>query len=466
MRGRDLPDSSTTAATSAGSRGGGRRFLRDAASLYVAGSLSQVCQLASAVTLAFLLGAQGQGLFISAIALQAFGHCLIHLGVPQATANQISANAARGRSEKVTSWMALLLKANSLFALGLLLLGYFVFPVVAERLLHRREIGVWAWWLCLGPLLEVPRDVVRVGLQGTRRMRALGEVENGHELARFFLVSVGALVSGSAAGAVVGSLCASALASGIAITIYGRVRAEGRVSLPRVREVLAQLRDIPLRKGLRQGIRISFLKNLHTLLLTVVPRLVIQSVVGSHWVAYYHIAGRLMSLPQVLATAISRTALPAMGELAGRRDGRAFRRVFVTTTLVSGTTITTAIWAGLLALPWFLALVFPPDYAEPVMRFAVILAIGESAAAFCVCLESFFISANRVRALYVLAAGGFVLALPVSLWLMATVAVTGAAWGVVVLRMYHLTELGYASFVFWGRRHSPDLWCEDKRTSA
>ena len=74
------------------------KFVRDAATLQFAGFLNRFSQAASAIALAFLLGADGQGLFISAVALQALFYFLVNLGVAQATASQVAAAAARGNA--------------------------------------------------------------------------------------------------------------------------------------------------------------------------------------------------------------------------------------------------------------------------------------------------------------------------------------------------------------------------------
>ncbi len=86
------------------------KFARDAGALQVAAGVGQLGQLASAMALAALLGASGQGLYVSAVALCALGHCLVRVGVPQSTTSQISANVARGRDAKVASWVAFFTK--------------------------------------------------------------------------------------------------------------------------------------------------------------------------------------------------------------------------------------------------------------------------------------------------------------------------------------------------------------------
>jgi O-antigen/teichoic acid export membrane protein len=419
------------------------KFVRDAGILHLAASVNQLGQLASAVALAFLLGARDQGLYVSATALYAFGHCLIHVGVPQATASQISANAARERDAKVASWVAFTAKVDLIFSLGLALVGLALFPLAAESLLGDRRIGLWASWLCLGGLFDVPRDAARVALQGTRRMAALGRVENAQELVRFFLIVLGALIAGGPAGAVLGSLLASAVGSLLAVVIYREARLDGGAPLPGVRAVLGALRDLPLRRGLRQGLRISLFRNAHVLLLSVLPRLLVQGLAGSQLVAYYHIAQRLMSLPEVLSGAVSRTALPALAEHAGRRDLAAFRRLFLGATLWSGGLISAGIWIGLLFVPAFVGLCFPADYVQPVSHFALILALGASIAAFGVCSEAFFITANQVRALYMLSLVGALLTIPANVWLVTHFAATGAAWAVVVYQSWTLSQLAY-----------------------
>lgn len=434
------------------------KFLRDIGSLNLAGNLSQISQLGSTVALAFLLGSHGQGLMIAAISLHAFGHCLLSIGVPQVTTSQISANAARGRDDKVASWIAFMAKSNLFFGLWMLAIGYFIFPFLAEHWLEEPQVGVWAWWLCAGPLLELPRDVVRVALQGTRRMRALGSVENGHEFVRFLFVVVGAILMGDARGAIIGSLCAGAFGSMLALFVYQAAQSDGQAPLPRVREVLARLRDIPLRKGLRQGVRIAAFKNLHSLVFLVLPKLIIQATAGSSSVAYFNLAQRLMSIPQVFSTAISRTALPALGEVAGQRDGARFRRIFAKTTLASGFAMTAAIAIGLVLIPFFLVILFDPDYAEPVMRFAKILAIAEITAAFCVCLEAFFISTNQMKALLGLAILSLATAVPAAAWLITEVPVTGTAWSVVALRLGNLFQLGFVLVFLWGSGRRDDYW--------
>jgi O-antigen/teichoic acid export membrane protein len=434
------------------------RFLRDAGALHLAAGFNQLGQLASAVALAFLLGARGQGLFVSAVALQAFGHCLLHFGVPQVAASQIAANVARGRAEKVASWVAFQAKVNLLFGLLILGLGAGLFPFLAESFLGDRRIGCWAVWLCLGAVLEVPRDTVRVTLQGTRRMSALARVENSHELVRFFLVVAGALIIGGPGGAVLGSVLASATSSVLAIALYRGMRGDRDPTLPGGRAVLAGLREVPIRQGLRQGVRLAITKNAHPLLVSVVPRLLVQGIAGSQLVAYFHIAHRLMSVPLVFLGAISRTALPALAEHAGRKDIEAYRRLFARASLGTGLVVSVGTWIGLLLVPALVGAIFPGDYVGPVSDFASILAVGVTLLSFGACTEAFYVTANRLRALYVLGITGALVTIPANLFLVAQLGAVGAAWGVVAYHAWTVVELLYIGAFLWPRRGVPSPW--------
>ena len=439
----------------------GNKFLRDAATLQIAGMFNQSSQLISAIALAFLLGAHGQGMFISAIALQALGFFLINVGVPQATASQISAAAARGNTFKTAGWIAFMAKVTLLFGVFLFGAGAFVLPWVGDLFYEEHQIGVWAWWLCAQPLIELPRIVAAVAFQGTRRMLPLAQVENAQEVVRFFLVIVGATVTASPAGAVVGSLVAGVFGSTIAMALYRQARHDGGYPLPTVGEIVARMRDIQIRQGIRQGLRVALLKNGQSLFGNVFPRLILGIVAGQSWVTYFHIAHRIMGVPMMFALGVSRTMLPALGELAGQKDLVAFKRLFTKVTLITGGLISGAILLSLPLIPPVVGALFPEDYPEPVFRYAWILSIGYVPFAFAVAIESFYIVANRVRAWLVLTAIGAAITIPTNVWWILEWPETGVAWGLSLYQSWVLVHLTYIAIFFRRTRHDSELWQAD-----
>jgi O-antigen/teichoic acid export membrane protein len=447
------------------------RFFRDTATLQAAGMLNQASQFLSTVFLAFLLGAQGQGQFVLAIALQGLLHFLISTGVVPATVSQIAAAHVRGNHEKTAGWIAFLAKAGLVFGLAILALGWFVLPWIGAQFYDSRDVGLWAWVLCLEPLIDLPRIVAAAAFQGTRRMRALAQIENADEVVRFFLVVLGAAVTGSPLGAVLGMVVAAVFGLVLTLELYSAARHDGGPPLPGVREIALRMREVPLWRGLRLGIRVGLLKNGTALFLNIFPRLIIGRVVGEEWVSYFHIAQRVLTIPTMFMLGVSRTSLPALGELAGRKDWPAFRRLFSRVTLITGTLIAAAIVLGIALIQPVVGALFPSDYVRPVYAYAWILALGYVPFAYAVAIESFYIATNQVKAWLWLTVLGAAVTIPTNVWLILHVPYTGTAWGLSLYQSWVLVHLGYIYWLMyrsgrggWGEPDARDR--EDARVAA
>jgi len=462
------------------------KFVRDAATLQVSGLLNRFSQAGSAIALAFLLGAEGQGLFISAVALQALFYFLVNLGVAQATASQVAAAAARGNTYKSAGWIAFMAKVLVMYGIALLAFGFLLlpkmdfvlsevgryigpffdrFPALDDFFSANRDssyddhrIWVWAGWLCALPILEAPRLVAAVAFQGTRRMRFLAQLENGHELVRFYLVVLGAMVTGSPVGALLGMIGAGAISSILAIELYREALHDGgEYPLPRVGEIFRRARDIKVRQGIRQGLRIALLKNGQSLFGNVFPRLILLFAAGARWVTYFHIAQKIMEVPMGLAQGVTRTVLPALGELAGLKDMDAFRHLFRRVTLITGGVITLAILCALPLIPIFVGLMFPDEYRDPVFTFAWILALGYIPFAFASAVDSFYIVSNQIKAWIWLTVLGAAITIPTNVYLILTINYTGTAWGLSLYFSWVLVHLAYITW-FLNRHKEQGIW--------
>ncbi len=422
------------------------RFFRETATLQVASGINQLSQFASTVVLAFLLGAKGQGALVLAISLQGLLHFLINTGVVPATISQIAAAHVRGNQEKTAGWIAFVAKSGLILCTAILVIGWFALPWFGEVFYDSHEVGVWALLLCLEPLFDLPRTVGAVAFQGTRRMRALAQVENADEVVRFFLVVVGAVITGSALGAVIGMVVSAIFGSILAIEQYSLARHDGGPPLPGLREIVVRMREVPLWRGMRLGIRVGLLKNGTALFLNIFPRLIIGKVVGTEWVSYFHIAQRILSIPTLPMPAVARTALPALAELAGKKDWVGLRRLFNRVTLLTGFSIAFAILAAVLAIPYVVGAIFPADYAVPVYHYAWILALGFVPYAFAAAIDSVYIATNQVKAWLWLTVLGAAITIPLNVWLIAAVPYTGVAWGLALYQSWVLVHVGY---IYW-----------------
>ncbi len=276
------------------------KFLRDAVALQSGTLFNAIGHLATAISLPFLLGARGQGEFYVAMALYTALALIVNQGIVTATVSQVAAAAGREQWEKATGWLAYLVKAYSLISVAILAVGFLILPLFATGVLQTdRQIGLWAAFLCLTPLLELPKVVAVAGLQGMRRMLPIARIENGQEAVRVFLVILGALLAGDATGPVVGSLAASLIGSIVAMDLYRRERKEAETRLPGWNAIRKLVRVVPLRDGMSLGFKLGFVRILNVLSQQVLPTLFLERFGSTEWVAYLRIAQRIMSIPGI-----------------------------------------------------------------------------------------------------------------------------------------------------------------------
>jgi O-antigen/teichoic acid export membrane protein len=431
----------------------GHKFVRDAATLQVGALFNAVGNFVSAALLAHLLGAEVQGKFYVATSLYSLLWFLVNQGLMQATVSQVAAANSRGQTEKVAGWTAWLTKASVVFGVMLALLGFVVLPFVASAVLDTdREIGWWAAWMSLSPLLETPRVVACAAMQGTRRMLPFAQTENAQEAIRVFLVIVGAVITNSPVGPVVGTLAASALGSVVATELYRRDRRRGDSPLPSLAEIRRMIPIAPLFYGTKLGIKLGIVRNLNALCMEVVPSLLIERYGSSEWVAYMRIAQRLMRVPLMFMQGISRTALPMFSERAGLRDIAGLRRAFFKASAVSGLVITAGVVVVLPFLPWILRLAFPASYAEPVWTVCLILVPGFIVMSFSIANDTFYLVTNQLRVAVVISMVGMMISIVTLFVLARWNPTTGVAWGLTVNMVCSSMNLFYAAWYF--RRHA------------
>ena len=422
------------------------RFVRDTATLQIGSLLNAVGNLASTIALAHVLGAGEQGRYYVALSLYSLRWFLINQGPVSATVSQVAAARARGLDDKVAPWLAFLAKAYLAIGVLMIALGFLLLRAIAPMWNAAPETALWAAWLTVTPLVEIPRVVACAALQGTRRMLPFAQIENAHEAARVFLVIVGAVLTGSGAGAVLGTLCASAIGSIVAIELYRGARREDPKGLPSLREIAGHVRDVPLRRGFPLGLKIGLVRSVDALATQVLPTLFLQRWGASEWVAYLRIAQRILSVPLLLMQGISRNLLPALSEIAGRRDMERFRRTFVRASVTTGLAISAGLLACLPVVRLAIEAFFPHDYLVPVWTIAKILVPGFVIMSFSIANDTFYLVTNTLKVAVVVCTFALVLN-AVVLALSARASPTiGIAWG---LSFTYATAAVHYAYAWW-----------------
>ncbi len=431
------------------------KFVADTLALQASGMLTQLSGFAASALLAFALGSHGQGLFVMAVTLQALMFNLVNVGVIQATVSQVAAASTRDKRPKLADWLAFLVKTYLITSTLMIGVGYFALPYLCEKVYgsqlprdEARELGRWAWWLTFWIAIDTPRAVTQVAFHGTRRMKPLAQLDGAHELIRLVTTVGGVVITGSPAGAVLGEIASRALASYLAAHMYHAARADGGAWLPGWREIVARVPGIPMRQGIRLGLRIGLIKNTTTLVITVLPRLLLSGAAGFSWVAYFTIAQKIMGVAGIAMQGVSRNTLPALAEMRGKHDFPGFRRLYWRTTLVGGGVVSAAILVGLALTPVLLRIAYPEDYSDPVFTCCLILALGMIPSAFAVAQDPFYILTNHMRANLVICLIGALVTIPANLWLVTVFPLTGPVWGQALYLAWVLVHFGYIARYF------------------
>ncbi|MCK6447359.1 MAG: lipopolysaccharide biosynthesis protein [Planctomycetes bacterium] len=428
------------------------RFVRDSITLQIGAAVTAIGNATSGLLLAHILQADGTGQFYVAVSLYSFLWFVVNQGFVQATVTQVAAANSRGLSEKVTGWTAWLLKSSVIFGVLLIVLGFVTLPTVAEVVLKEdRQLGWWAAWLSISPLLETPRVVACAVLQGTRNMLALAQIENAQEAMRVFLVLAGATITRSPEGAVLGTVIASAFGSLIAMEVYRRERKKPGTALPRASAIIAFVPRAPLLFGMRLGFKLGIVRGLNALCLEIVPTLLLARFGTTAWVAYMRNAQRLMRVLSVVMQGISRAALPTFSERAGLKDMDGLRRAYWKASTLSGTIITAG---GVLLLPglWLVLHLLPHDFFDPVWALCLILAPGFVVMSFSSANDAFYIVTDTLKVgvrITVIGAAISVVMLYLLAWWHPT---TGVAWGLSLMMACSAIHLFYAAWYF--RKHA------------
>jgi O-antigen/teichoic acid export membrane protein len=431
------------------------KFWKDAATLQISGMITVVTSFVSSASIAFLLGSHGMGMFALAVTLQTAFYSLGHTGLVSATVSQLAAAISRDLRDKATLWIAFFVKVYLVFSAVLIGVGWLAMPALSrwwysgelgEEQAH--ELGIWAWWLTIWILLDTPRATAQVAFQATRRMLALAQLDNAFELMRMFLVILGAAITASPAGAVAGEVLARVLGSYLALHMYRETHADGGPWLPTAGEIVRKLPGAPMREGLRLSVRVGVIKSATNMVVTVLPRLLLGGTAGMSWVAYFHVAQRIMVLPTILMQGVSRTVLPALAEKRGKRDFAGFRHLYWRTTWLAGTGISAATIVGLLLVAPVVELTFPADYAEPVFVCCAILTVGLVPASFAIAQDPFYILTNRMKANLVICLIGALVTIPANAVLAWVDPETGPVWGQALYLAWVLVHFVYIAGYF------------------
>jgi O-antigen/teichoic acid export membrane protein len=252
--------------------------------------------------------------------------------------------------DRVADALTALLGLNLLVRAPIGLALFALAPLAADLVYGRPDAGLWARWLSVPLILDIPFDLLIVLFQGRRQMTRLVGAESTRAIGTSIVTVLALLAGWGIGGLVLSRVVSSAGASIWAIATYARLGAVDR-RLPAWGELVRRFRHVPLRSRLTLGTAMALEKNLgsfgHQL------PVLMMGVLRPDALGYYAAAFRTMSLPYPMISAIARNldAVLPQRAVAGLSSAR---RTFVRASLYTGAAWTLVSAVTVVAAPFLL----------------------------------------------------------------------------------------------------------------
>jgi PST family polysaccharide transporter len=400
-----------------------RRFIQDTLTLQSGQFLTIFVQGFTNIVLLRILGPDNVGLYtltttfaalLGILDLSASGRIAL-IDVAKALGNHDNA--------EVLDSLAYFIRIN-LIINGILVAGFFFLaPWLAQLSYSKAEIGLWARWLALLELTELPYGLLALSYQCKRQMKTLVMLESSRLFIASF-VSVSALLLGwGIPGLILGQLTVSGLYMLYGVYGYRRL-ALNDSRFPAWQTLLSRTFSVSFRSRLRRGIGISLSKNVSNLG-TQLPILMMGRL-DPVALGYFSVALKVVTLPQPLISGIARnldTFLPyQIGKgMASLRDA------FLRTTLLTGLVWSVITFGMAVVSPIIMVGLFGFKYA-PAIPILYPLLIQSLACGFGVGLAATTQTTNHVGIILVIDIVILICSIPVGYFLIAQMGAVGGAW--------------------------------------
>jgi O-antigen/teichoic acid export membrane protein len=405
-----------------------RRFVRDTLILQFGQFVTIITQGLMNILLLRILGPDLVGQYALITTMAAVLGLLDLSASGQVALVEVSKALGAGHHDEVRDNLAYFIRIN-LVINGILVAAFFVLaPWVAQisygqSIENSIEIGVWARWLALLELTEVPFGMLVIAYRSQRNMRTLVSLETVR-LILMSAISIGVLLVGwGVPGLVISQVAISGSYAVYSAYGYARLSQADR-RFPSWSVLLGRTTSVSIRSRLWFGVRMAVDKNL-TSLATQLP-ILMMGTLGPAAVGYFGTALKVITLPQPLISGIARNLDTFLPSRAGQSI-LSLRDAFLRTTLFTG-----LIWAGVtvamaVVAPIALAVLIGLEYA-PAVPLMYPLLLQSLAVGFGVGIRSTFRSIDRVGVLIGVQVLVLALIAPVGYLLIDRLKEYGGAW--------------------------------------
>jgi O-antigen/teichoic acid export membrane protein len=419
----------------------GHRFVRDTAILQVGQFALIAVQALTNILLIRILGTELLGVYTLSVTLANIVGFLDLSGSGRVVLNQLSRAIGSENVEDMRDILAYFLRINLQINVPLVVIFLVSAPVVAEALYHRLDISLFARWLILERLLDIPINLVGIAYQSRGDMRRLVVFETS-KVVMTSGCAIGILLLGGAVHGIILTTLSINLAYTLVSLVLWRQLARSDPRFPSWGELLKRLPQVKIRRWFGLGFTIALQKNLDALTENVLVLLL--GTMGTDFVGRISVALKVITLPQPLITGIARNLDSFLPRRVGKDDS-SLLAIFTKATLYTGAVWSIVTLAMAVIGPILLFILFPRQL--DVVPLLYPLLIQSLAIGFGVGIGPTMRTIGRVEFLIMVHILVIALTIPVGTWLINSLGLYGAAWLIGVQQSFE-TGLMIA-IVFW-----------------
>jgi O-antigen/teichoic acid export membrane protein len=262
-----------------------RKFVQDVIALQIGRFGAISAGLLSTLIVTRVVGPAGYGIYGLANSIFSTFGILNLSGAGQSTTTRLPKAIAVGDTQTALDVMAYHMQASLVLTVGIAVLMLLLAPAYAAATQGDAAIGALAALLAFTGPADATVVLITASLQSKRQMRALASLQTGSQVILSVAMISFVLFSPTPEALIAARLTHSFTALAVSMLVYGRLRRQGEMALPKLRSVLARAFTVSPRPYWRFGVANAFDRNLANLM-TQIPLQLVGMIGGAQAAGY------------------------------------------------------------------------------------------------------------------------------------------------------------------------------------
>lgn len=348
-------------------------FVRNTAILQAGSMFGNVFQAVTGVIMARVLQPEAFGIYAISFSLAGFISIFLGVGAQDAVTTIVGGAYARKDRQEIRDALAFLAKITIIVGF-IALIGTAIAPLVAQKLYSNSMIGLFAGVVVLASIVSTTAySFSMIGLQISGRIHQMTLLGLCDQILRSGLALSFVVAGIGVAGIVSGHFTGATIICIVSIFVWKKLQRDFPI-LPRIREILAHMREISVRRYLRFSFWIAVDRNLSNLY-NILPILLTGIYLAPSEVTFFKLAFGYINLALGFLGPIGtllNVEFPKMKEQGLERLSKNFIRVSI---YAVGISALLTLGAALVA-PIAFRLLYGPEFSQSVRYVYALIPYG------------------------------------------------------------------------------------------